>query len=144
MNGSKVKLYVGNFMLTLKVNTIQKPLRKTFAFWAYIMFSYIQSLKIHKKKHRTMRVNCHENHFNKQCDGRYQYHIILVDISFNEMSEKTSAVYRVIFGMYLKLFILRKSILFMFTRKDKRSFHFEFAVFKYNQFTLYMRNIFIL
>lgn len=34
MNGSKVKLYAGNFMLTLKVNTIQKPLRKTFTFWA--------------------------------------------------------------------------------------------------------------
>lgn len=71
MNGSKVKLYVGNFMLTLKVNTIQKPLRKTFAFWAYIMFSYIQSLKVHKTKHRTMRANCHENHFNKQCDRQY-------------------------------------------------------------------------
>lgn len=25
MNGSEVKLYAGNFMLTLKVNTIQKP-----------------------------------------------------------------------------------------------------------------------
>lgn len=72
MNGPKVKLYAGNFMLTLCKYIPPTKFLKDFLFLEnHIMFSFIQSSEIHKTKHRTVRVALAENCFNNQRDGQY-------------------------------------------------------------------------
>lgn len=70
INPPKVKLYAGNFMLTLYKYISLRNLLKRLSGLNNILFSYNQSSEIHKTKHRTMRLTLIKNCFNNQLNGQ--------------------------------------------------------------------------